>query len=89
MKRNILIIVSAIICVAFISCTIKFDDDLLMRKDIKGNGNIVTQNYLVGTFNELSIALPAKVNFTVSENYTCAIRVDENIMEYLDIKVKS
>ena len=90
MKRNILIIVSAIICVASMSCSIKFDDDFLRRgEDIKGNGNIVTQNYLVGAFNELSIALPAKVNFTVSDNYTCTIRVDENILEYLDIKVKN
>ena len=90
MKRNILIIVSAIICVAFMSCTFKFDDDFLRGGDIiKGNGNIVSQNYLVGAFNELSIALPATVNFTVSENYTCTVRVDENILEYLEIKVKN
>ena len=90
MKRNILIIVSAIICMVSMSCTIKFDDDFSRRGDnIKGNGNIVTQNYTVSAFNELSIALPATVNFTVSDDYTCTVRVDENILEYLDIMVKN
>ena len=89
MKRSIIINAAAIICMVLVSCSIKVDGETLGGKTIKGNGNIVTQNYLVGTFNEISIALPAKVNFTVSDNYTCVIRVDENIMEYIDIKVKN
>lgn len=90
MKRNILIITAAIISMAFVSCTIKFDDDFLRGgENVKGNGNIVTKTYGVSAFNEISIALPAMVNFTVSDNYTCTVRVDENIMEYLDIKVKN
>lgn len=89
MKKQLLIIAAAIISMTLNACNLNFDGEMLGGKTIKGNGNIVTQNCLVGAFNELSIALPAKVNFTVSDNYTCAIRVDENIMEYLDIKVKN
>ena len=90
MKRNILVIAAAIVSLAFVSCTFHFDGDYSLGGDnIKGNGNIVTQNYTVSAFNELTIALPATVNFTVSDAYTCTIRVDENILEYLEVKVKN
>ena len=88
MKRNILIIAAAIISMTLNACTINLDGESFGGKTIKGNGNIVTQNYNVTTFDEISISLPAKVNFTVSDAYTCTVRVDENLMEYLDIKVK-
>ena len=87
MKRNTLIIATAIICATLVSCTINIDGDTLGGKTIKGDGNIVTQNFDVNTFAEMSVALPATVNFTVSDDYTCTVRVDENIMEYLDVKV--
>lgn len=90
MKRNILIIAAAIISLAFVSCTFNYDEESSTGWDkIKGNGKIVTQNYDVSAFKEISITLPATVNFTVSDTYTCAVRVDENILEYLEIKVKN
>lgn len=89
MKRNILIMAVTIISMACISCTIKFDDYELGGEKIKGNGNIVTQSYDVSAFNEISIALPATVNFSVSDEYSCTIRVDENILEYLDVRVRN
>ena len=87
MKRNILIIAIAIISMAFVSCTINIDGETFGGKIIKGNGSIVTQNLDVSAFNEISISLPATVNFVVSDAYSCSVRVDENIMEYLYIKV--
>ena len=88
MKRQILIIAAAIISMILNACTINVDGEKLGNKTIKGDGNIVTQTYNVSAFDEISLSLPATVNFTVSNDYTCAIRVDENLLEYLDIKVK-
>ena len=88
MKRNILIIAAAIISMTLHACTINMDGENFGGETIKGNGNIVTQTYDVTAFDEVSLALPATVNFTVSNDYTCVIRMDENLFEYLDIKVK-
>lgn len=87
MKRNILIIATAIISMALISCSISVDGETFGGKTINGNGNIVSQDIEVSGFHEISTSLPATVNFNVSDSYSCTVRVDENIMEYLDIKV--
>jgi hypothetical protein len=88
MKRNILIIAAAIISMTLNACTINLDGENFGNKTIKGDGNIVTQSYDVSAFNEISSSLPATVNFTASGEYSCVVRVDENILEYLEIKVK-
>ena len=88
MKKYILIIASVIISMTLNACSINLDGENFGGEIIKGNGNIVTRNYEVGAFNDLSVLLSATVNFTVSNDYTCTVRVDENILEYLDIKVK-
>lgn len=87
MKRNILIIAMAIIGMTLNACTINVDGETLGGKTIKGNGNIVEQDFEVSAFREISTSLPATVNFNISDAYTCSVRVDENILEYLDIKV--
>lgn len=88
MKRQFLIIVAFIIAVAVQSCSIAISGETLGGENVKGDGNIVTRDYEVSTFENLSVLLPATVNFTVSEIYTCTVRVDENLLEFLDIKVK-
>ena len=88
MKRHILIIIAAFITLSLVSCTINVDGESFGGKTIKGNGNVVSKTYDVSTFDEISIALPATVNFIIADDYTCTVRVDENLMEYLDIKVK-
>ena len=70
------------------SCTIAISGESLGGETIKGNGNIVTRNCDVNAFEDFSLLLPATVNFTVSDDYSCTFRVDENLLEYLDIKVK-
>ena len=77
MKTNILSISALIICMAFCSCGI--------GKTIKGNGNIVTHEIQVGYFDEIELSLPATVNYTTGDHYGCIVKVDENILEYLDI----
>ena len=86
MKRHILIIATAVIGMALASCTLHIDNGS-MSETIKGNGIIVEREFEVTKFNELLCALPATVNFTVSDDCTCKVRVDDNILDRLDIKV--
>ena len=79
---------TAIVGMALMSCTIHVDGETFGGKTIKGDGNIVTRNYDVNNFNVISTSLPATVNFTISDEYTCNVSVDENLFEYLDIKVE-
>ena len=88
MKRHFLIIAASIVTMVVQSCTIAISGESLGGETVKGNGNIVTRNCDVNAFEDLSLLLPATVNFTISEDYTCTFRVDENLLEYLDIKVK-
>ena len=83
MKRSILIIATVLVGMMLSSC-----DFESYSKTIEGNGNIVTRTYDVSAFDGISVALPATVNYTVSDAYSCVVRVDENLLEYLDIKVK-
>lgn len=88
MKRNILIIAAVIISMTLNACTINMDGETLGGKTIKGDGNIITRNIDVTAFNEISTSLPATVNFTIADSYSCTVSVDENLFDYLDIKVK-
>lgn len=77
MKTSILSISALIICMAFGSCC--------MGKTVKGNGNIVTREFQIGQFDEIELSLPATVNYSKGDHYGCIVKVDENILEYLDI----
>jgi len=88
MKRNILIIAAVIISMTLNACSINLDGETIGGKTIEGDGNIVTRTYDVTAFNEISTSLPATVNFTIADNYSCTVSVDENLFDYLDIKVK-
>lgn len=88
MKRHFLIITASIIVMFVQSCSIAISGESLGGETIKGNGNIVTRNYDLTDFNEISTSLSANVNFTKADNYSCIVSVDENLFEYLDIKVK-
>ncbi len=90
MKKHYLIGILAFMGMTLSSCNFSFDFDFdsLGGETITGNGNVVTRNYDVTAFNEISTVLPATVNFTVAETYSCSVRVDENLFDYLEIKVK-
>ena len=88
MKRNIIIIAVAIISMTLNACTFNLDGETLGGKAIEGDGNIVTRTYDVTAFNEISTSLPAMVNFTIADSYSCTVSVDENLFDYLDIRVK-
>ena len=54
----------------------------------EGNGNVVTQDFEVTEFEEISMILPATVNYTVADDYSCRVTLDENLFDYLDIYSK-
>ena len=54
----------------------------------KGNGNVVTRDIDVMTFDEISIALPASVTYAVADKCSCRVTLDENLFECVDIYQK-
>ena len=92
MNKHILIIATALIALPLVSCTINVDGESHGGETIKGNGNIVTRNFDVKSFDDLAVFLPFTthydVNVTIADNYSCTVRLDENLFEYLEIKVK-
>ena len=83
MKRHLLFIALAFIGLTFNSCVININGET-----VKGDGNVVTRVYNINRFDELVCALPATVNFSIADEYTCTVSVDENLFDYIDIKVK-
>lgn len=67
---------------------IAFSVNLFASNTVEGNGNIVTQQIDITAFDVVSHALSATVNYKVSDEYTCTVRMDENLLEYLGIYVK-
>ncbi len=59
----------------------------LNAKGIKGNGNITTQKKEVAGFDEITLIVPATVNFSQSDSFSCSITIDENLLPYISFKV--
>ena len=51
----------------------------------EGDGNVVTHDYDLAMFDEINNVLPATINYTVADNYSCRVTLDENLFEYIDI----
>ena len=54
----------------------------------EGNGNIITRDIDVAAFKEISMILPATVNYKVADSYACRVTLDENLFEWIDIYQK-
>ena len=52
---------------------------------VEGNGNIITRNFNVAAFDEIKTIFPATINYTVADDYSCNVTLDENLFEYLNI----
>ena len=83
MKRLFLILAVAFIGLMLGSCTININTET-----VKGDGHIVTREYDINRFDKVVCALPATVKFSVADECTCVVRVDENLLDYVDIKVE-
>lgn len=92
MKKHLLIIATSVISMTLNACTINVDGESFGGETIKGNGNIVTRTYDVGAFDDLAVFLPFTTNYavnvTIADTYTCTVRMDENLFDYVEIKVK-
>ena len=92
MKKHMQIIATTLIAMTLVSCTINVNGELSGGETIKGNGNVVTRNFDVKSFDDLAVFLPFTsnydVNVTIADNYSCTICMDENLFEYLEVKVK-
>ena len=58
----------------------------LNAETIKGNGKIVTKEFDVRDFDEITLSMPATVKFTQSEQYSCSITIDDNLVQFVSIK---
>lgn len=83
MKRQLIIFSAVIIGIILPSCVININGET-----VKGDGNVVTRAYDISNFDKVVCALPATVNYTVADAYSCTVRVDSNLLEYIDIKVE-
>ena len=83
MKRQYILLAAVIIGMMLSSCVININGET-----VKGDGNVVTHAYDISNFDEVVCALPATVNYTVADTYSCTVRVDSNLLECIDIKVK-
>ena len=60
----------------------------MQKSVVEGNGNVVTRDIDVAAFKEISMILPATVNYKVADNYSCRVTLDENLFEWVDIYLK-
>jgi hypothetical protein len=52
---------------------------------ITGSGNVVTQDEAISGFDKVDISQSFKVEITKGDNFRVVIRVDDNLVEYLNI----
>lgn len=60
----------------------------MQKNVVEGNGNIITRDIDVAAFKEISMILPATVNYSVADSYACRVTLDENLFEWIDIYQK-
>ena len=58
----------------------------LNAETIKGNGKIVTKEFNVSDFDEITMSVPATVKFTQSDEYSCTVTIDENLLQFISVK---
>lgn len=55
---------------------------------IKGNGNIVTLEKPVASFNQISFACAAEMRFHISDTSRVVVTVDENLDEFIEVSTE-
>ncbi len=76
MGRLLSILLFAVFAIIIISCH-------------KGDGNIITSEKMVSSFEEVSISSNAQVSFHESQEYRVVLTVDENLLKYVKITEKN
>jgi len=55
---------------------------------IRGNGNLITSEKSVSSFEKINISDSAEVRFKTSQEYRTVVTVDSNLLEYTEIDTK-
>jgi len=80
MKKIIIVCVVLGIAAACISCGSIFP--------IKGNGNLVTSEKTVSSFEKINAEGSVEVRFFAGDEYRAVVTVDSNLSEYVDVSTK-
>jgi len=56
--------------------------------NVKGNGNLITSEKSVSSFEKINIAGSADVRFYASQEYRTKVTVDSNLLEYTEIETR-
>ena len=56
--------------------------------NVKGNGNLITSEKPVSSFEKINIAGSAEVRFYASQEYRTKVTVDSNLLEYTEIETR-
>ena len=90
MKKQLIIFAAVVMGMSLSSCSISIDEDFKpwATETVKGDGNVVTRDFDVTAFDQFASVLPATVNYTVGDTYTCTVTVDENLFDYIEVRVK-
>ncbi len=81
--RKLFNAVKKVLCVAFLALMVS----PMTADPVEGNGNIVKHSFDVTAFDEITMSLSATVLFTVSNEYSCTVSIDENLLEFLSFRV--
>jgi len=55
---------------------------------IRGNGNLITSEETVSSFEKINISGSAEVRFYTSQEYRTVVTVDSNLLEYIEIDTR-
>jgi len=55
---------------------------------VKGNGNVITSEKTVSSFEKINIGSGAEVRFYASRDYRTIVTVDSNLLEYIEIDTR-
>lgn len=83
-KQNIIL---AVFVIGILFCCLSCVVNVNMRT-IKGNGNIITSEKNVSSFEEIRMSGGVSVNYYASDEYRVRLTVDSNLAEYVEITTK-
>ena len=82
MKRSIIIIMAVYISVGCVSC-------VKCMFPIMGNGDLVTSEYRVASFEKINSSSCANIRYHASEEYRVVVTIDANIYGYVDVYTRN
>ena len=73
------LLIALLISIALAACGFFYDD-------VKGSGYLVTQNMPISDFTKVETGNSFKVSIIQADSFNVAVRVDDNLVEHLDVR---